>query len=72
MTLIPDDIPGNPEVWGLTMFNGKIICATSEGVYVAEEDGGWSLLEAQPSGSGEVFVEIDYFGSVKVCQKPTP
>jgi hypothetical protein len=44
----------------------------SEGVYVSGADGKWSILESPPSGSSEVFVEVDYFGSVKISQKPSP
>ena len=60
MSMIPRDIPGDPEVYGVTFSQGQIICATSAGMFV-KGDGEWALVKpVEPYKP--VYVTVDHFG----------
>lgn len=68
MTLKPlaEQIPGNPEIFGLAVLSGTFLCATSDGLF-SKADGEWERIEPNDTPA-TVFVEVDYFGSVKALE----
>ena len=65
MTYIPDDIPGNPEVFGVAIFNGEVLCATSDGLYSKRDDGWEMISDLIPYADTELSVDVDYSGNPK-------